>query len=147
LQKLSPTNSALISRNDYSVSIYNGELTTQGIIEQVKKLKKAFPALPAGFYDVLTDRIKELKISDARLTDAVNHVIDTCMYPTPTIANIISWDVKIKLLTYDDMIDMVQHSGPVVWDNYKAVEPPRDVPVRVYAHVNDIERFNLTTLK
>ena len=77
------------------VSIYKGVLTTQGIIEGVAIIKKSFPSLPVDFYDILIDRLKANGFNDDRLKAAVVHVIDTCVYPTPTIANFISYDKKI----------------------------------------------------
>jgi len=129
-ENLQQTNQFSISI--YDGKIYDGKLTTECIINEVKKLKNAFPSLPKGFYDVLTDRIKELGFSDARLTDAVNNMIDTCIYPQPTIANLISWDKRIKLYNYQQIVELVNQYGVSVWDHYKAVkisarpsEPPR----------------------
>jgi hypothetical protein len=77
------------------VSVYKGELTTQGIIEGVSVIKKSFPSLPIDFYDVLIDRLSANGIGDDRFRNAVVHVIDTCIYPTPTIAQFISYDKRI----------------------------------------------------
>lgn len=78
-----------------------------GNINQVKRLSTAFPTLPEGFYDILLERIKENGFSDQRFQDAVSNLIDTCPYPQPTIANIISWDKKIKLYTYCEVVEKV----------------------------------------
>jgi hypothetical protein len=125
-----------------SISVYNGKLTTKCIAIQVEKLKKAFPMLTAGFYEILTDRIRDLKFSDARLTDSVNNLIDTFTYPHPTVADIISWDKRVKLFTYRQLVDMVNESGPSVWDEYKAIQVP-GIKTRVYASILDIEQYNL----
>ena len=77
------------------ISCYRGPLTSLAIVNYIALIKKAFPALPLGFYDVLTDRLTEHGFCDDRFRDAVIHVIDTCPYPTPTIANFISYDKKI----------------------------------------------------
>ena len=130
---------------EYSISIYHGELTTECIINQVKKLKQAFPSLPKGFYDILTDRIQELGFLDSRLICAVNNLIDTCTYPTPTIANLITWDRRVKLYTYRQMVEMTNEYGASTWDDYKAVQAP-GITIRVYASVFDIETYNLKTL-
>jgi len=129
----------------YSISIYDGELTTECIVNQVKKLKQAFPALPKGFYDILTDRIQEIEFSDKRLTSAVNNLIDTCVYPIPTIANLITWDRRVKLYTYRQMVEMTNEYGAGVWDEYKAVKAP-GINIRVFASVLDIETYILETL-
>jgi len=124
------------------ISVYTGELTTPCIIKQVKKIKNAFPALPSGFYDILTDRIKDLNFSDERFMDSVNNLIDTCIYPQPTIANIISWDKRIKLYNYQEIVALVDRHGEVVWTSYKAVKI-NGFKSRVYASVTDIERYKL----
>ena len=74
----------------FSSALYRGELTPLCVIECTKKLKDAFPSLPAGFYDILNDRIIDNNFSDFMLRFAVNMVIDTCKFPTPTIADIIT---------------------------------------------------------
>ena len=45
--------------------------------------------------------------SDERFTDAVNHVIANCIYPTPTIAQFISYDRTERLYTHSEMVEMV----------------------------------------
>jgi hypothetical protein len=85
----------LTQTNDDTVSIYQGKLTQQGIIEGVKIIKKAFPALPLDFYDILIDRLEIHGFNNERFYDAIIFVIDTCHYPTPTIADFISYDKRI----------------------------------------------------
>jgi len=93
------------------LSLYSGELTAQQVVKSIAMLKKSFPALPEGFYEVLSNRIKDNNFCDDRLRDAVKHVIDTCVYPTPTIANFISFDRKVKLYTYKEVCDYVHDGG------------------------------------
>jgi len=57
----------------------------------------AFPAIPVQFYDILQERLRANHITDTRLIEAVNHVIDTCHFPTPTIADIIDFDGTQKM--------------------------------------------------
>lgn len=114
LQRLSPDTS---DRNN-SISIYSGELTTLCVIENVKLLKHSFPALPKEFYDVLSQMVKEEGFTDQRLSDAVHHLVKTCVYPTPTIANILSFDKRMKLHNYNEMVKLVDEYGPRVWDMY-----------------------------
>jgi hypothetical protein len=103
------------------LSIYRGELTPQCLVESMATIKKGFPSLPGGFYDLLCDRVKENGFSDERLRAAVANVIDTCIYPTPTIAQFISFDRKIKLNTYEDMLKKMNEYGPEIWNSYKQV--------------------------
>src|ERR1035437_8959738 len=67
-------------------------LTPECLAKNMEKIKNAFPSLPVGFYDVLCDRLKTKKFNDARLCNAVDGVIDTCAFPTPTVANFIMFD-------------------------------------------------------
>lgn len=125
------------------LSIYKGELTPQCLVNSVAIIKKAFPTLPLGFYDVFTDRIKANNFTDDRLKDAVAHVIDTCPYPTPTIANFISFDRKIKINSYEEMVRKLIEFGPQIWMNYKLVKlPEREKPV--WVHVDDMKIAKLT---
>jgi len=59
------------------------------------RIKFAFPALPVEFYDILCERLKEKGFDDARLSTVVNGVIDTCKYPTPTIAHFMMYDEEL----------------------------------------------------
>jgi len=55
------------------------------------KIHKVYPSLSEGFYDILCERIKAHNFTDYELTKAVNHVIDTCKYPLPLVAEFISF--------------------------------------------------------
>jgi hypothetical protein len=70
-----------------------------GIIQNTAVIKKAFPALPITFYDVLTDRLIAHGFCNDRFAASVIHVVDTCHYPTPTIADFLSYDKKILKIT------------------------------------------------
>jgi hypothetical protein len=104
------------------------------------KIKKTFPSLPAGFYDVFSERIKANNFCDAKLIDAVNYVIDNSVYPTPTIGQFISYDKKIKFYTYEEILKMVDELGDV-WKNYAAID--LGLPKKVWFHVNDIAKYSL----
>jgi len=62
------------------------------VSNNMAKIKDAFPTLQKGFYDLLCQRLKANEFSDEKLSEAVNHVIDNCNYPNPTIANFINYD-------------------------------------------------------
>jgi hypothetical protein len=64
-------------------------LTPQVIALNIERIQSAFPALPSGFYKVFCERIKAHRFKQWELVMAVGHVIDTCKYPTPTIAEFI----------------------------------------------------------
>ena len=100
------------------ISKYQGKLTPDFIAICSVKITKAFPQLPIGFYDVFTDRLIEKGFCDERLQDAVNHVIDTCIYPVPTIANFLGYDDRTQLFAYHEMEKLVREFGGGVWKSY-----------------------------
>lgn len=103
-----------------SISVYRDEFTVANAIDQFKKLKMAFPQLPSGFYDVLMERIKENGFTDKRLKDAVNNLIDNFIYPNPSIANVIGFDKKVKLITYNQRCTM-QAENPGSFNDYTKI--------------------------
>jgi len=133
----------LIKKVGYSeISIYRGELTKQCIADANGKIAMTFPSLPAEFYKVLANRVKDNNFSDERLKDSVNHVIDNCIYPIPTIAQFISFDKNIKVYTYQDMLKQVSEVYSP-FDAHKSVRLRENQPKPLYVHVNDIEKYNL----
>jgi hypothetical protein len=124
------------------ISLYKGTLSTPCVIQNVAKIKNAFPSLHEGFYEVLSERLVEIGFNDSRLSDAVNHVIDNCVYPTPTIAQFISFDKKVKVFKYPDIIEMVDAGDLRAFDRYGRIKLP-EFPEAVYIHVNDIAKFNI----
>ena len=80
-----------------------------------------------------------------RFVNAINHVIDTCKYPTPTIADFIGYDKQIKLYSYDEMLVKINFAGNSVsfpWDNYKPVKF-MDREKLVWVHNDDIRKYKL----
>jgi len=127
--------------NGLALSMYRGDLSTACIMEYFAKVKKAFPALPASFYDILAERIKENGFSDQRLKDAVNHVTDTFTYSMPTVAHFISFDKRVKLFTRSDMIKIMDKSD-TVWKEYKPIKID-GIKEIYFASVLDIKKYNL----
>lgn len=85
--------------------------------------------------------MKENGFSDQRLTDAVNNVIDTCIYPTPTVANFISFDKRVKTYKYPEICEMLNEDIRA-FDHYKPIKF-RDLPDRVWIHINDIAKYGI----
>lgn len=127
--------------NSFEISVYRDGLTKKGIVEMSMKIQRAFPNLEPDFFNIFSDRIKANKFTDNRLKDAVEHVIDTCVYPTPTIAQFISFDKHVKLYTYEDVLEMNKLHGKV-FGTYRPVKVGKAVKP-MYAHINDIETYNL----
>ena len=88
------------------LSVYAGNLTKQGMTSGYSIIKKAFPALSPGFYEILGEMLKEDNFTDERFHDAVKHVLRTCEYPTPTVANFLGYDKRVKLYTYEQICKM-----------------------------------------
>lgn len=129
------------------MSVYDGELTTECLTEQMAKIYKAFQGIKdRDYFKILKDRIKEKGFTDERLKDAVNHVIDTCVYPTPTPAQFLSYDKEVKLYTYDQKLKLINEIGNRANETYKAVEI-EGLSKPMWAHVNDIEKYKLKLKK
>ncbi len=109
--------------NERSLSIYTGNLNLKTVLQQNIRIAKAFPQLPEGFYEILNQRLREKQFTDQRLVDAVNHVIDTCQYPTPTTANFISFDECVEVLTRNDLLKLLSDDRNV-FDRYEVVRIP-----------------------
>lgn len=140
--ELLPKSLEVIPIKENELSLYRGALNTSVVIQNIAKIRKSFPSLPEGFYDILSDRIKANNFTDERLNDAVENVIDTCIYPTPTIAQFISWDKRIKYYKYPDIVQKVDDGDPNAFDRYKRVELP-ELPEAVWIHINDIAKYNI----
>jgi hypothetical protein len=84
------------------------------------KVKNSFPKLPVNFFDILADRIIENEFNNERLIASINNVIDNCVYPTPSIAQFISYDSKIKTYKYHEMTKMV-HEQDIKFEDYTKV--------------------------
>lgn len=106
LQKLS-TQPLINDDDNSSISIYSGELSPETIAKSLAQVKVAFPALPKGFFTLLTERFMEKGFSNKRVIDAINNVIDTCQYPTPTLANFLAFDKRVNVYDYNKVCSMV----------------------------------------
>ena len=102
------------------LSLYNGELTEGCFAKNMLKIKQSFPTLPEDWYDVFFERLKAKNIGDIRLTDAVNHVVDTCDFSKPTIAKFLNFDRKAEVFTYQEICRKV-HDGDS-FENYQRFE-------------------------
>lgn len=141
-----PGNTELTPVNQNEISLYSGALTTKRLIEGISRTKKAFPSLPIDFYDILTDRLEANGFSDARFADAVNHVIDSCHYPTPTVADFISFDKRVKCFSYFEIVKMVDAGDIDAFKRHQRIVL-KDQPDAVWIHVNDIAKYNIKSFE
>lgn len=124
------------------ISVFSGTLTKVVLAKNIINIKNAFPALPASFYDLFSDRIIELGWNNDRLTAAVNHVIDNCQFSKPSLASFLSFDVTFKTFNYLEACNILSENRSVV-DYLVAVRLPLlDIPRWVYKE--DFIRFNLS---
>ncbi len=123
----------------YAISVYKGELTGKGIAQGMALAKRGFPALPPSFFEMLIERAKAKGFSDKRLMDAIYHVIDTCPYPTPALANFLSFDRKIKMYDYPQFCSLVTE-GYAKWENYDRIKVGGTV---FYVSKGDRARYNI----
>ena len=121
MNKTSETSSLSLRKNE--LSIYQGEVVDDICIGlNIIKLKQAFPKLPKAWFDLLEEFILQEQFTNHRLNDAVNNLIKTCIYPEPTVANLLSYDKKIKFYTYNDILDIL-HAGLInPFKNFTLVE-------------------------
>lgn len=124
------------------MSIYKGELTNECLVKNALVLKKSFPALKNDFIDIFYERLKANGYTDQRLNDAIGHVIDNCIYPTPTIAQFISFDRKMILYNHNDMLKINDTLNGKAFESHKAVKIGNNT-FPMWAHVNDIETYKL----
>ena len=104
------------------ISIFAGVLTEDHIEKQITLLKNTFPKLKKEWFAILYDFLKEDKFTNERLTAAVRECIRTCVYPEPAMAEILSFDRKIELFYYEDMMKKLSENGIRIWDHYTNIE-------------------------
>ena len=129
------------NNNHFELSAYTDQLTPENLVNNITKIKKAFPVLSKEFYDILMERLKDKGFTDQRLKDAVNNVIDNCIYPTPTIAQFLTYDKNIKLYSYAQMVKLNDDYGGEAFKFFRPIDIGKDKPM--YASINDIKEYNL----
>ena len=67
------------------------------------RLAIAFPKMTSEFFVLLTEFVIKHDFTAKRLSDAVNHVISNFQYKEPNISDIIKFDKRVKLHTYNEV--------------------------------------------
>lgn len=67
--------------------------------------------MSTDFFNLLAERVAKTGMTSQRLEYAVNHVIDNFTYKQLTIADIMSIDVKCRLLSYVEMCNEIAKNG------------------------------------
>ena len=106
IQKLRLSQNTSTPTKRTEISLYEGgELPDKEfIINQLKRLHNAFPQLKREYMVTLNERITDKKMTKEQIHDAVSRVIDTCVYPVPGMAEILSFDQRVKLYTHKQIL-------------------------------------------
>jgi len=108
--------------NISEISIYKGQIAEESTIKsEVMKLVAAFPNIKNDFIIVLIERLIENGFTKERVHDAISKTIDTNPYQRPSIADIISFDRKIKTYSYSD-ISAKCYPGYSAFDHFDKIE-------------------------
>lgn len=110
------------SQKTAEISLYaGGFLTDRGVAVNLKKLKEAFPRMQPAFFNLLSERLIANGFTDARVTDAVNSVIDNFEYKELNISDVIKFDKKVKIYTHSEATILVT-SGRATFDDFEKRE-------------------------
>lgn len=124
------------------LSIFNSTPASfQQIGASVAKLTVAFPGMSDEFFDLLTERIAKKGISADRLEYAIEQVLDNFTYKHLTIADIMSIDRKVEIMSYQEMVAECSKRGCTTND----FSPIRigDEPKPFWVHKSDKAKYNL----
>ena len=104
------------------ISVYHGEKATEKDIKsECRKLLAAFPEATNDYLIVLIERLADNGFTAQRVKDAINNVIDSCPYKKPSISEIISFDKKVKLYTYNEIQAKGFQGCKDAFENYERV--------------------------
>ena len=107
---------------ELGLSLYQDTYATpDNIASAIKRLRGAFPKMGGEFFDILYERIDKNKFTKQRLEDAVNNVLDNFRYKELNVADIISYDKRVRLYTYTQICDEIAN-GRATTDDYERVE-------------------------
>lgn len=108
---------------DNELSLYTDDLLNiKGTTVAIAKLEKAFPDWDEQLTELLITRAKHHKFTNKRFMDAIDHVIDNYKYQKPHIADIISFDKKVKMYTYNEMLTICSNNNTLpTTDFFKSV--------------------------
>ncbi len=109
-----------MQQHNSQISIYKGEtVSSLALAQNIAKIQVVFPKLDKLFFAVLTERLLLNNFTEQRLIDAAGYLIDNFKYQTPTIADVISFDKKIKLWSYEDVCEAVSQNKTSFESFYK----------------------------
>lgn len=115
---------AVVNTNEGAfISAYTpGSLSDRTGLEITNMVRHAFPSITTEFLRLLVSRMRAENFSDERATDAVNHVIDTCEYPLPTIARFLSFDRRKRVFSYNEMLLFLSQNQGFTTNHFEILE-------------------------
>lgn len=95
-------------------------------LEQFTRLIACFPLLTPAWQMEFYRAIKRHKLGARRLADAVSHIIDTCNFQAPRIAEIVNFDKGVRLYTQREVAEKVSagwsdKQTSYFWDSWPVV--------------------------
>lgn len=122
LQKASPVLITKSETGEKSISVYSDKRASlESIGRSMVRLECAFPKMSDAFFSLLTERIYANKFTEKRLKDAINHLIDNFGYKELNVADIIRFDRKAKLHSYNEVCRMVS-KGEAAFSDFEIRE-------------------------
>ena len=74
----------------------------QEVVDFVAKLSACFQQMPVGFWQVVSEEITSQQFSRERLAHVLRFLMTNHMYPTLTMADILSPDKTVKIYSYNE---------------------------------------------
>jgi hypothetical protein len=148
LQQL-PQNDLSETEFNGSISVYKkSKVTSETFALCTKEIRKAKPKLEAGWYDVLNKMLDVDAFSDERLIAATQALIRNCPYPEPSHADILNYDLRVKIYTYEQLLEMTKdfsvESRKSFLDSYISIEYYGGFR---YANKEDVKKYSLPIWK
>ena len=129
------------------ISIYKGELTKLALGEAAIKIMRIFPKFPKSMMEEIKEAFVDNKFTDERMFDAIKYVRDTYegWDKLPNIANFTSFDRKVKVYTYYELLELYKDVSPEIrkesLNSYALIDVGLEKPK--YAKKEEIEKFKL----
>ena len=109
----------LSSDSEKEVSVFkDGNVSAETWAEGSKMLSQAFPRLPIEWFKILREFVKGENFSDEKFMYAVRNLIKTCIYPEPTIASILNFDVRVRIYEWNEIIEATKSYSAEQRGNY-----------------------------
>ena len=111
-----PASAMLIRSEDKTYrSLYRDELADEADIRNaVMTLSSAFPLEDkeerARFFALLCNRMKANGFTKQRMQDAVNYLVDNFRYKQINIADVITYDKRVRLYTHQEYCSAIYHN-------------------------------------